>query len=133
MRGLAHHAAEAPPPTAAALARVAAAAGAARLALHPSVQVLRSPHAVVTIWQANQPGGAAPEIADRPEIALVLRDPAGAVPVLALSGGDADFLATLGRGESLMTAAMTARLTEPEHDPGAALRLLLRHGALTEG
>jgi hypothetical protein len=32
-----------------------------------------------------------------------------------------------------MTAAMTARLTEPEHDPGAALRLLLRHGALTEG
>lgn len=141
LRGLAYHAADAPPADAATLQD--ALTGKARLGLHPSVRVLRSAHAVVTIWQENQPGRTPGAIDDRPEIALVLRDGADRVPVLPLSAADAVFLQVLMRDGNLPAAALAARHEGPlqdaplpdtprHHDPAALLALLLRHGALTK-
>lgn len=130
MRGLAYHAADAPPLQAEALATAATAPQRFALSLHPSVQLLRSRHAVVTIWQANQPGASAPERPIRPDLAedaLVLRDRADRVPVIALPPGEAAFLAALLRGDTLLMAAQSAEGA----DPAPLLAQLFRTGNIT--
>ncbi|WP_164738280.1 HvfC/BufC N-terminal domain-containing protein [Frigidibacter oleivorans] len=132
LRGVAHHAADRPPLPPAAMAGAGAAAT-LRIGLHPSAALLRSRHAVVTIWRANQPGTApAPVDPARPEIALVLRDPADRVHVDRLDAGDAAFVAALLSGGTLLAAAAAAEAADPSHDPAPVLGLLARRGALTD-
>lgn len=127
MRGVAYHAADAPPLSPDALATAAATPQRFSLGLHPSVQVLRSRHAIASIWLANQPGDPAsgrPLRPDQAENALILRDRACRVPVIALSPGEAAFLASLLRGDTLLAAAQAAEGA----DPGPLLAHLARTG-----
>lgn len=129
LRGQAYHAADALPVAPEALMAAAADPARLRLGLHPSVALLASAHAVVSIWQANQPG--APQVhirTDQPQTALILRDRADDVPVFALSHSDFTFIARLQTGDSLLQAATRSG---PDHDPGPILGLLLRCGAVT--
>lgn len=128
LRGRAYHAADAAPVRPEALMAAAADPSRLRLGLHPSVGLLVSSHAVVSIWQANQPGVPAAAIrADRPETALILRDGGDEVRVIGLQPADAAFIAQLASGATLLLAAAAAG---PAHDPGPALALLLRCGAV---
>lgn len=128
-RGLAYHAADVPSVAAADLAQAAADPARFRLALHPSVGLIRSRCAVVTIWHANQQGAVqtGPLRADRAEDALILRDRADQVPVIALSPGEAGFQSALMRGETLLEAATRAEGA----DPARLLAILMRAGAIT--
>lgn len=132
LRGEAYHAADAAPVTAAALAAAAGAAGGLRIGLHPSLRLFRSRFSAVTIWGANQPGAgpAGPLVADRAEMAVILRDTGDAVPVLAVTVGDLVLVETLSAGGTLMAAAAAAALAEPGHAPGPILQSLARHGAI---
>lgn len=132
-RGRAYHAADALPMHPAGFAAAAAALGDGdgRIGLHPSVQLLASRWSARGIWAANQPvPQPLPDDISRPETALVLRDTAGAVQVLALAAGDAAALAALLRCQPLSEAAGAARGVEPDHDLAPLLALLLRMGAL---
>jgi hypothetical protein len=129
-RGLAFHAADAAPLNPARLAGADPAR--LRLALHPSVQLLRLVHPAVSIWAANQPGAEAGPLPDTPEIALILRTPDFAVPVRAISPGDSAMIDSLGAGSSLLAAAEAAQWFEPGHDPNPLLLHLMQCGALTD-
>ena len=103
-----------------------------RLALHPSLAVLRSAYGVVSLWHAHQAGDvAAVEAAvaavdlDRPEAAVVLRH-GDDVWVLPLPDADAAFVDALRTGATLGDALAAA----PGADAGAALTLLVRQRAL---
>jgi hypothetical protein len=81
-----------------------------RLVLHPSLALLRSRHAVASLWAAHQ--GTGPDEAalagidpDTPENALVLRNPADELLVLALDDDAARAVATLAAGGTLGRAA----------------------------
>lgn len=132
------HAADAPRLDAAAVAaRLAnpAALPGARLALHPSLHVVASRHAVVSIWAAHQ-GEAdtapAPASLDRhrAEAALVLRTHDGrdddGVVVIAIDAPTAHWLQAVAEGATLARAAQVA----PGIDLAAAFALLLRQRAL---
>lgn len=130
LRGEAYHAADARPADAGALARAAEAPALALAQLHPSVRLLKSRFAAVTIWQANQPDAVPVEIdASQPEYAAILRDPQDQVQVLPLSVGDMTFLAALERGYTLLTAAEAAQTPEPQHEAGRVLLTLAHAGA----
>lgn len=99
----------------------------AQLQLHPSVTVLASPWAVVSLWAAHQGQGRLEDMdPGRPENALVLRFEDDAA-VLAIPPGTAEFVGRLQRGLPLGEAAATS---EP-FDLGAALATLIRHGAIS--
>jgi hypothetical protein len=99
----------------------------ARLQLHPSVTVLASPWAVVSLWAAHQGRGRLADVDPaRPECALVLRFEDDAA-VLAIPAATAEFFHRLQRGLPLAEAAA---LPEPL-DLGASLALLIRHGAVS--
>lgn len=99
----------------------------ARLMLHPSCRVLRSPFDVRALWAAHQQDGDWPAIdLDRPCAMLVLRDPADEVLVIGLDDAAAAFIGALGEAASLAEALQRA----PGVDLVDALALLLRHGAL---
>lgn len=130
-RGRAFHAADATPVAPGVLIAAAADPGAARIALHPSVQVLRLDHPAVSIWAANQPGVTpAPITATGAEVALILRDASFNVPVTAMSPGDAAFADQLLSGAPLLTAAEVAQWAEPGHDPQALLIRLMQAGCI---
>lgn len=130
-RGRAYHAADCEPLAPGALAAAAADPAGARLALHPSVQLVASPFPAATIWAMNQPGAEPHPIRlDRPETALVLRDRTFEVPVHGLGPGDAAFLAAALAGEPLLSCAAAAARAEPGHDPMPLLALLARAGSL---
>jgi hypothetical protein len=101
------------------------------LHLHPSVQVLASPWAVVSLWAAHQgPGPAAPPPMDQAEAALVMRagDDAVVVPVAPAT---ARWVARLRQGRPLGLAVTDAAEAGDTLDLSASLGLLLRLGALT--
>ncbi len=134
-RGRAFHAADADPIAAATLAEVPVdRLPAVRLELHPSVMLLRSRFAVVSLWAAHrQADPAAVEAAlarldlARGEDALVWR--AGEeVGVRALAPGVHPFFEALGAGRTLGEAAELALEAAPAFDLAAALALLLGHG-----
>lgn len=128
--GRAFHAADAPPVDPGALA--AADPDRLRLHLHPSVILLPLAHPAVSIWAANQPGGAGRPIAAGPETALILRDAAFAVQVRAVGPGDAALIAALLAGETLSAAAARGQGAEPGHDPQPILVWLMGAGAIVE-
>ena len=99
----------------------------ARSVLHPSLGIVQSPYAVVSLWAAHQGHGALCEVNPwQAEAALVLRvDDDAAVLGLPLPG--AIFCARLQEGATLGNAAA---LAGDGLDLAASLALIIRHGAL---
>jgi hypothetical protein len=105
--------------------------GELRLNCHPSVSIVSSRHAVVSLWAAHQDGSDLGAIdPGEPEDAIVLR--AGMdVLVLRLPPGGAEFVRALLLGRSLADAGGAAAMAVPAFDLPAILTLLMSHGALT--
>lgn len=127
------HASDAEPIGGAALAQALASpetlAG-LRFEWHPSLQVIESAHAVVSLWAAHQTDGEIPALAiDRAEQAVVLRD-ALDVLVLRVDAAMARFVDRTRAGVAFGVAAAEAAAVDPAFDLGAVLALLMRHRAL---
>ena len=136
LRVLAFHAADASPLTQEALGGVLADEAAlplARFALHPSLFVLASAHAVVSLWAAHQAESDARQLAGldttRAESALVCRREL-AVEVFRIESGTADFITALTHGSAFGAAAKQASARDAGFDLAATLALLLRAGAI---
>lgn len=101
-----------------------------RLGLHPSVQVLRSPFAVGSLWHAHR-GGPPISVIDpyRPEALLILRDGLD-VGVVLLAEGAADLIDRLLEGSPLGEAAGLSLASQPDLDLAATLAILIRHHAI---
>lgn len=134
LRVHAYHAADAASLSTDALAEVLADADALPdllLAFHPSVGLLRSPYAVVSLWAAHQGitelASVDPHV---PEQALVVR-PNLEVEVLGLEAGAGDFVAHLMQGASLGQAAEQAARAHPDFDLARILGLLIRKQAIS--
>lgn len=104
--------------------------GELRLVCHPSLSVVRSPYAVVSLWAAHQDGSDPGAIdIDQPEEAIVMR--AGLdVLVLRVPPGGASFAEAVLRGASLAEAGNAAATQVPGFDLSAILALLVGSGAL---
>lgn len=130
------HAADTPTLSASALAALLADADRlphVRWQLHPSLHLLHSAHAVVSLWAAHLAGsGTAIEDVDltRPEAALVFRSGLDAM-VLQADAGLAALTAALQDGRALGIAVETALDADPAFDPSPALAVLIRHALLT--
>jgi hypothetical protein len=97
---------------------------------HPSLQVIESPHAVVSLWAAHQVDGELPAVeVDRAEQAIVLRDGLD-VLVLPVDPGTARFVAGTLAGAAFGAAAAEATALDAAFDLGQALARLLRQRAL---
>jgi hypothetical protein len=99
---------------------------------HPSLGVLRSRYAVVSLWAAHQGMGDLASIdPDVPESALVVRV-GREVQVVALPPGGEVLIARLADGLTLGEAAgLAAASARPDFDLAANLALLLRFGAFS--
>lgn len=101
-----------------------------RFEWHPSLALIESPHAVVSLWAAHQTDGEVPAVPiDNNEQAVVLRDGLD-VLVLSLDPGTAHFVGRTLAGDAFGVAAAAASGLHASFDLGAALSLLLRHHAL---
>lgn len=104
-----------------------------RFTLHPSLRLLRSPHAAVSLWAAHQSESAALALADvdpmQAETALVLRNGLE-VEISAIGQGAATFIALLQQGAAFGQAAEQALAADRGFDLAASLGLLIRGGAL---
>jgi len=136
-RVMAFHAADAGPvETAEIAARIADPAGLPELGLrlHPSLQVLDSPFAVVSLWAAHQGEGGSSDLAaidpSQPECALVVRCGLS-VEVRASSPAVARFIAALLAGKSLGEALETAATNDGPFDPTAILGWLIGNQLIT--
>ena len=132
-RTRAYHAADATPLPPADFGNIAPEAiGSLRLALHPSLEIVRSPHPVVTIWSMN-----AGEAKLRPidenvaEDALILRSDLE-VTVRALPLGGAAFIAALLSGADLAEAAERAAGEDARFDLTGNLAGLIGSGAVID-
>jgi hypothetical protein len=108
-----------------------------RLVCHPSLNLVVTRHAVVSIWAAHQTDGEVVLDAidpSQPEAALVLR-PRLDVLVVPLSAGRAPglaaFVSALQRQDGLANAAALAVAAQDDFDLAAILQLLVTHGALS--
>lgn len=105
--------------------------GALRVMLHPSLQIVRSRHPVVTIWAMNSgemPLGPVDE--RQAEDALILR-PAYEVGVRHLPQGGAAFLLALSDGATLSAAAEAALAETADFNLAANLAGLIGSGTMT--
>lgn len=134
LRVAAYHAADVAPVDSAALAAALADESGLPglgLGLHPSLAVLASPYAVVSLWAAHQGALALstviPEVA---ETALVLRHGLE-VEVIALPPAAGTFVAALGAGAPLGEAAGRAIALAADFDLAGILGLLLQKSAIT--
>ena len=128
-RGQAFHAADCPPANAADIASLDP--DTMGLALHPALRVLHLDHPAVSIWAANQPGQATPQVsAQGPQIALIFRDRDFNVPVAAITRGDATMITALQAGAALTDSALAAQAIDPDHDPHALIRQLFLAGTI---
>ena len=126
----AYHAADAEPLSLAALSEAVGGAAEARLTLHPSLHVVRSPYPVITIWQlAARDGENEPaRLPAEGEDALVVR-PKLEVEVRRLPEGGAAFVLALKGGASLQEAAARAIDESSAFDLAANLAGLMGCGA----
>lgn len=131
-RTRAYHAADAQPLAAEAFSNIdPQSVGTLRLTLHPSLQVLRSPHPVVTVWAMNAGEiELGPVDLDAAEDALILR-PALTVTVRGLPPGGAVFVLALSSGATLAEAAANAASADPRFDLTANLAGLVGSGAVS--
>jgi hypothetical protein len=132
-RTRAYHAADAVPADAGTLQSFDGEALAAlRVVRHPSAEIVRSGHPIVTIWQMNAGGRDVQPIEDWcREDALVVR-PRGEVEVRLLPAGGAAFLTALFAGLTLAEATDAARAEAHEFDLVANLAVLIAAGAASE-
>ncbi|WP_250515471.1 DNA-binding domain-containing protein [Caballeronia sp. INDeC2] len=102
-----------------------------RLALHPSVRVVRSAFPLVAIWQTNIDEGAPGfiDIHARSEDAYVAR-PLAHVEVRVLPRGAAAFIEALAAGNTLADAFESARSTDARFDLSQTLSMLMNGGAI---
>lgn len=130
----AFHAADASPlaPAAASLALASGErVGELRLALHPSLRLVPSAYAIVSIWAAHQGHGDLTAVdPSAGETALVLRSHLD-VLVLACDPGTARFVQCLQRGSELAESAGTAAGIAQAFNLSGTLSMLMTHGALT--
>jgi hypothetical protein len=133
LRVRAFHAADAEPLTPEQVARALAdpeRLPALRVICHPSLGVLRSRYAVVSLWAAHQGIGDLARVDPfLPESALVVRGGLE-VQVIALPPGDDVLVAGFANGLTLGDAAALAAAARADFDLTTPLALLLRHGAL---
>jgi hypothetical protein len=99
-----------------------------RVALHPSVEILRSPHPVVTIWAMNSGEAELGAIDDWAGEDAVVARPQLDVTVRKLPPGGAAFLAALATSATLGEAAQAAITDHPEFDLAANLAGLIGAG-----
>jgi hypothetical protein len=129
----AYHAADRPPLDVDAARRAlgdGVGVGALRLALHPSVALVRSAHAVVSIWGAHGDGTDLAEVdPTQAETALVLRCGLE-VRVSAVDAGTAAFIDALHARQPLAAAAAAALAAAPDFDLSAGLAGLLARQAI---
>jgi len=106
----------------------------ARFTLHPSLSLLASRHAIVSLWAAHQAESAATALAAvdpaLAETALVCRKGLE-VEIYRLAAGPAAFIALLQQAASFGEAVAGAFAADAQFDPPATLALLLRAGAIT--
>ncbi len=101
------------------------------VSLHPSLSVLISDAAVVSLWAAHQGlMDLSSVVPDTPENALVLRHELD-VEVIRISVATGAFINTLRAGQSLGTAARTGMQLDPDFDLVGVLGLLLQKSAIT--
>jgi hypothetical protein len=101
-----------------------------RFTSHPSAEIVRSRHPIVTIWAMNAGEAALGPIDDwQGQDALVTR-PRLDVQVRALPAGGAVFLASLFAGEMLAEAAEAAHEESEDFDLAANLAGLISSGAV---
>lgn len=136
-RVLAYHAADQAPLSAAEVGAALSGdgdAGELRFVCHPSLSVVDSRHAIVSIWAAHQGGDVGTALATTDvqdaESALVVRDGLG-VLVLRLPPGASRFVAALQAGASLAEAGSRGQQAAADFDLPLALALLARHDVLT--
>jgi Putative DNA-binding domain len=129
-RTRAYHAADAAPLSAGTFAALDAnAVGALRIALHPSAEIVRSPHPIVTIWAMNSGERPLAAVEDwGGEDALMIR-PHLDVEVRLLPPGGAAFLLALASGQPLAEAAEAALADHAGFDLAANLAGLIGWGA----
>ena len=105
----------------------------ARFILHPSVRLLRSPYAMVSLWAAHQSESAALALSAvdpaQAETALVLRNVLD-VEISAIAEGPATFILNLQQGVAFGQAAGQALAADAGFDLAASLGLLIRGGVL---
>lgn len=102
-----------------------------RVICHPSLSVVRSPYAVVSLWAAHQGLGDIGRVDPYvPEDALVVRC-ALEVQIARLPGGGATFIQGLAAGLPLGEAATRAHAEAPDFDLSASLVILMRFAAIT--
>jgi hypothetical protein len=134
LRVRAFHAADADPVTPDRVARALAESEllpAPRVICHPSLGVLRSRYAVVSLWAAHQGIGDLASIDPAiPETALVVRTGLEVQAVALPPGGNA-LVAGFANGLTLGEAATLAVSASSNFDLATHLALLLRVGALT--
>ena len=101
-----------------------------RLALHPSLRVVRSSFPALTIWRMNVADGvpAPVDLQAGGEDALLVR-PAADVEVRWMPPGAADFIAALAHGCTLQAAATAALDADAGFDLAGNLTELIRAGA----
>jgi hypothetical protein len=102
-----------------------------RLQLHPSMRIVRSAYAALSIWRCNTEADSVEplEDIDVPEDALILR-PEAEVEVRAIAPGGARFLAELLAGQTVLEAWGEALNEAAVFDLGAHLAGLLEMGAI---
>jgi hypothetical protein len=98
-----------------------------RLALHPSLRLLRSPYPALTIWRMNVDDGvpAPVDLAAGGEDALIAR-PLAEVEARSLPPGGFDFLHALSQGETVLAASRLAPRAEDRFDLTANLAGVLQ-------
>jgi len=128
-RTRAYHAVDATPLGVAEFAAVdVSTLGAIRVDLHPSAEIVRSPHPIVTIWEMNSGlRDLAPVENWYGEDALVIR-PYLDVEVRLLPSGGAAFLRALAGAKPLGDAAAAALTDHPEFDLSRNLAGLIGSG-----
>jgi hypothetical protein len=100
------------------------------LHLHPSLSVLSSPFAVVSLWAAHQGDFDISEVhPEAPEGAWVLRHEQ-AVKVLRMSHGDCRFISAIQTNTPLGPAAEMASQVDTEYELTRCLTVLLREQAV---
>ncbi len=101
-----------------------------RVALHPSLRLVRSRYPALTIWQMNIGGGVAQSVnlAAGGEDVLVVRSDVE-VELRALPPGGADFLLALCDGGSMLEATQAALTADRRFELSVNLSALMRAGA----
>lgn len=103
-----------------------------RLVLHPSLKIVRSPYAALSIWRSNIEEGCEPSVEDAglAEDVLILR-PETEVEVREVAPGGAAFLQALAAGRTVVEAWGGALEETADFDLSAHLAGLLEMGAIT--